>query len=100
MTTIYHLALRDEWDAAVSAGQPYRRSTVGRSLDEEGFIHCSFADQVEDTASRYYAGRDDVVLLTIDPDQLEAEVVVEGGFPHIYGPLPHHAVISVEVYQP
>jgi uncharacterized protein (DUF952 family) len=97
---IYHLALRDEWAAAVAAGGPYQRSTVGRSLEEEGFIHCSFAEQVDDTAARYYAGRDDVVLLTIDPKHLDAEVIVEDGFPHIYGPLPHDAVVSVQAWPP
>jgi uncharacterized protein (DUF952 family) len=71
---------------------------VDRSLEEEGFIHCSFADQVADTARRFYAGRDDVLLLTIDPDSVPSEVKVEGGFPHIYGPLPRDAVIRVAPY--
>lgn len=95
MATIHHLALRAEWDDAVAAGGPYRRSTIGRSLDEEGFIHCSFAEQVDQTAALYYAGRDDVLLLTIETDRLAAEVRVEGGFPHIYGELPLDAVVEV-----
>ncbi len=94
-THIFHLAVRDEWEASVEADQPYRRSTIDRSLDEEGFIHCSVAEQVEQTAATYYAGRDDVLLLTIDIDALDAEVKVEGGFPHIYGELPLAAVVDV-----
>ena len=92
---IFHLALVDEWRAAERAGE-YRRSTVEKSLDEEGFIHCSFATQVQATADRYYRGHRDVVLLTIDPSRLQAEVRVENLFPHIYGPLPVDAVIRVD----
>lgn len=94
--TLYHLALQDEWLAAVDAGGPYRRSTLGRSLDDEGFIHCSYADQVASTAAGFYAGRDDVLVLTVDPSRLEVEVRVEGGFPHVYGPIPLDAVVEVQ----
>jgi uncharacterized protein (DUF952 family) len=96
---IFHLAVRDEWGAALRSGEPYRRSTLGKSLDSEGFIHCSFASQVRMIADLLFRGRDDVVLLTIDPTRLDAEVRIEnldGGaaaFPHIYGPLPVDAVI-------
>lgn len=93
---IYHLALREPWEAAVARHEPYRRSTVDASLDEEGFIHCSFHDQVQAVADRFYGGRTDVVLLTIDPSRLGVEVKVENGYPHIYGPLPIEAVVSVE----
>ena len=99
---IYHLALRDEWQAAVEGNEPYRRSTLGRSLDDEGFIHCSFADQVTMIADLIYRGRPDVLLLVIDPSRLQAEVRVEnlegGGqlFPHIYGALPVEAVLRAD----
>ena len=97
---IYHLALRDEWLRAVDAGEDYRGSTLGRSLDDVGFIHCSFADQVQQIADLVYAGRRDVVLLVIDPSTLPFEIRVEnldGGdrpFPHIYGPLPTAVVVE------
>ena len=92
---IYHLALTEHWNASTL---DYRKSTVDKSLEEEGFIHCSYADQVADTARKYYAGRDDVLLLTIDPSAVPSEIKVEGGFPHIYGPLPRDAVIRVTPY--
>jgi glutathione S-transferase len=91
---IYHLALRGEWDSCVTRGH-YDRSTLGQSLDEVGFIHCSFAHQVQGTADRFYAGREDVVLLMIDPSRLSADVRIESLFPHIYGPLPMDAVTTV-----
>jgi uncharacterized protein (DUF952 family) len=93
---VYHLALRHAWEAAVGDGQPYRRSTIDRSLDDEGFIHCSYLDQVQGVADRFYRGRTDVVLLVIDPSKVQAEIRTENLFPHIYGPLPIDAVVRAE----
>jgi glutathione S-transferase len=96
---LYHLALAEDWAAAAPSGS-YRVSTLGRSLDEVGFIHCSFAHQVQQTFDRFYRGRDDVVLLEIDPSRLGVPVVVEAldgdeAFPHLYGPLDVDAVVRV-----
>lgn len=93
---IYHLALRHAWEVASEEREPYRRSTIDRSLDDEGFIHCSYRDQVQGVADRFYGGRTDVLLLTIDTSKVEAEVRAENGFPHIYGPVPIEAVVRVE----
>jgi hypothetical protein len=38
---IYHLATREEWDEACEQGGSYRRSTLDKSVHEEGFVHCS-----------------------------------------------------------
>ena len=95
-TPIYHLAIRQAWEAAGDEGGPYRRSTIDRSLDEEGFIHCSYRDQVQGVADRFYRGRADVLLLTVDPSKVQAEIKTENLFPHIYGPLPIEAVVQVE----
>ena len=98
---LYHLALAGEWAAAVDAGDAYRSSTVGHTLDDVGFIHCSFAHQVQQTADAYYRGRTDVVVLTIDASSVDATIRVDPaesgeGFPHVYGPLNLDAVIHVE----
>jgi uncharacterized protein (DUF952 family) len=93
---IYHLALRHAWEAANGDKEPYRRSTIDRSLEEEGFIHCSYVDQVQGVADRFYRGRTDVLLLTIDPSKVEVEIRTENTFPHIYGPIPLDAVVRVE----
>ncbi len=90
---LYHLALAGHWDPEAA---DYTRSTIDRTLEEEGFIHCSTEAQLRQTADRYYAGRSDVVLLTVDPELVGTEIRVEGGFPHIYGPLPTAAVVSAE----
>ena len=93
---IYHLARRAPWDRAVADGTPYTRSTVDTSLEEEGFIHCSFRNQVQGVADRFYRGLAEIVLLTIDVSKLPAEVRTENGYPHIYGPLPVDAVVAVD----
>ncbi|HMQ25191.1 MAG TPA: DUF952 domain-containing protein [Acidimicrobiales bacterium] len=66
---IFHVTRASDWEAAVASGE-YRRSTVDRTLEEEGFIHCSTAAQVPGTLARFYRGLDGLVQLTIDPDRL------------------------------
>lgn len=75
----------------------------------EGFVHLSHPDQVALPANRLLAGRDDLLLLVVDPARLAAEVRWEPGvpgdpasmrFPHLYGPLPTAAVTSVVPYRP
>ncbi len=67
----------------------------------QGFIHCSFAEQVDRILEEHYRDVDDVLVLTIDTELLDAEVKVEDlhnsgeAFPHIYGPIPINAVTSV-----
>jgi uncharacterized protein (DUF952 family) len=98
---IYHLALEQEWREAVERSRAYGRSTLGKSQAEVGFIHCSFADQVETVARLMYRDRGDVVLLVIESSRVDAEIRIEslddGGveFPHIYGELPIAAVVGV-----
>jgi uncharacterized protein (DUF952 family)/heme-degrading monooxygenase HmoA len=106
---VFHVALPDDWDTAQRTGE-YTMSTRGRSLAEEGFIHCSFADQVEAIANRYYADLDELVLLTVDPSllggELGSELVVEDPFPgapqrfpHVYKPIPVAAVVDTTTWR-
>lgn len=105
MEILFHIARRRDWEAARRAGA-YRISTLDRALEQEGFIHLSFARQVRGVADRFYAGLDDeLVLLTIDPAKLTAAVVTEPGagtdeqFPHLYGELPVAAVRRATAYR-
>jgi uncharacterized protein (DUF952 family) len=96
---IYHLAVAEDWGRDEDAA--YATSTLGVTLEEHGFIHCSFPDQVQQIADVVYRGREDVLLLRIDPASLTSPVRVENldrgdnSFPHIYGPLNRDAVTSV-----
>jgi uncharacterized protein (DUF952 family) len=97
---LFHIAEASDWAAAHAVGA-YSVSTRGRSLDEEGFIHCSSSrEQAAGVLERYYADLAGVpgalLLLVIDEARVGAEVRVEGGFPHLYGPLPVDAVVAVE----
>jgi uncharacterized protein (DUF952 family) len=101
---IFHVALLADWEAAQRAGE-YRISTRGRSLEEEGFLHASYAHQWPGVRDAFYADVDQpLVLLEIDPDLVGAPVVVEAPpgaepgaeeFPHVYGPLRVGAVVAV-----
>ncbi len=104
-TELFHIGLAEDWADAEVTGE-YTVSTRGRTLAEEGFIHCSFAEQVDATASRFYADVDDAVVLRIDPARLPSPVVVEDlfgtgeEFPHVYGPIPVGAVVEVRPLRP
>ncbi|GAA2442806.1 DUF952 domain-containing protein [Actinomadura vinacea] len=100
--TLLHIAERRHWESARATGVSYTMSTLGRTLDEEGFIHCSSdLAQLEGVLSRFYEGidRTTLVLLVIDTAQLQAPVRYEPAgdelFPHVYGPIPLPAVIDV-----
>jgi uncharacterized protein (DUF952 family) len=101
---LVHLCSAAEW-AAASRSSEYRPA----SLAEHGFVHLSALDQVHLPANRLYAGRTDLVLLYLNPELLGAPVAWEPGvqtdpacmrFPHLYGPLPTAAVMSVTLYLP
>jgi len=101
---IYHIATRADWERARADGE-YTRSTVDKTLVEEGFIHASQASQVARTANKFY--RDvpgGLVLLVIDPGLLRAELRYEEvpgaelPFPHIYGPLNADAVVEARPF--
>ncbi len=98
---LLHITTEDAWKAAAARGR-----YEAQSLIDEGFIHCSTVQQVTATANRFYAGREDLVLLSIDPDRLSAEVVFEntmGGeelFPHVYGPIELAAVVDAREWRP
>jgi uncharacterized protein (DUF952 family) len=102
---IFHLALAADWAEALRNGE-YRVSTLGRTLDDEGFIHASGTlEQVRGVAEGFYSNvAEPLVLLTIDEDRVDAPVRLEvpadssEAFPHVYGPLPIHAVVAVEPY--
>jgi glutathione S-transferase len=105
MEAIFHIARQREWEQAILDGE-YRRSTRDRSLDDEGFIHCSTREQVAPTAERFYADETQpLVLLTIDPHRIPADVVEEDlhgsgeRYPHVYGPIPITAVVRVERFE-
>lgn len=96
MPIIYHVTTQKAWEKALQ-----KKQYVAASLADEGFIHCSQAAQVPGVLQRYYAGKTNLVLLTIQTDLLESPFVFEWSpstadtYPHIYGPINTNAVITV-----
>jgi uncharacterized protein (DUF952 family) len=96
MTIIYKISPRQDWLNATEAGV-----FTGAPVDiADGFIHFSAAHQVRETVARHFTGMRGLILAAIDADALGPRLVWEasrGGdlFPHLYGPLPMHAVTSV-----
>ncbi|MGQ0434871.1 MAG: DUF952 domain-containing protein [Microthrixaceae bacterium] len=98
---IYHVTRERDWDSARPTGA-YRLSTREATLAEVGFIHGSFAHQVRRIGTAVFGDTSEpLVVLVVDPERLDARVVVENleggeeGFPHIYGPIPTGAVVDV-----
>jgi uncharacterized protein (DUF952 family) len=97
MATIYHITTQAEWEAATRLG-----FYEAASLKEEGFIHCSQADQVPGVLDRYFKGKTNLVKLVIDTDKLTSRLIYEWSpsiaatFPHIYGPINTSAVVALE----
>lgn len=95
---IFHLTTVSEFQHGLITGA-YRPASLGA----EGFIHLLDADQVVDVANRTFAGRTDLVIVSVDADRLEAELRyegVEGGeqYPHLYGPLNLDAIVGLEPF--
>jgi uncharacterized protein (DUF952 family) len=101
---LLHLCGQRDWEVAKAAGE-----LCPESLTHAGFIHLSTREQVHLPANRLFAGRTDLVLLHIDPQELDAPVRWEPGvptdpeamrFPHLYGRLQVAAVRDVTPYLP
>ena len=91
---LYHLATGDEWLRYQEAGV-----IAPASLEGEGFIHCSWGDQVAGTVDKHFAGVTDLLALVVDAAALPADALVEEDsygsgqrFPHIYQPIPVSAI--------
>ncbi len=97
---IFHIATAADWERARRSGS-YTTSTVGRTLEDEGFLHAAHRHQVSGVFARYYreVGQP-LVLLTIDTDRLgvpwREDEVGDETFPHVYGPLSPRAVVGVQ----
>jgi uncharacterized protein (DUF952 family) len=94
MDLIYKIADASLWQAAEEKGR-----FEGAPVDlADGFIHFSMRDQVEETAAKWFAGQNDLMLIGVDPNKLGEALRTEpsrGGalFPHLYAPLPLDAVV-------
>jgi len=92
---IYHIVEREVWENLET------ELYSPRGLEREGFIHCSFAEQLAGVIERYYSKGEELAVLEIDPQFLMSRVVNESStneeiYPHIYGQVNLAAVVAVE----
>ena len=85
MSLIYKILSRDEWATAEAKGR-FEGSPVDLA---DGYIHFSTAAQAAETLAKHFAGRDDLMLATVETDTLGSALKWEpsrGGalFPHLY----------------
>ena len=95
---IFHICSREDWEAAQQTSE-YK----AESLESEGFIHCSKAEQIAGVANAFYKGMDGLVMLHIALEKLQVEICweeTEGEvYPHIYGPVNLEGVVEVEDFE-
>jgi uncharacterized protein (DUF952 family) len=94
---IYHICTEAEWQNCLSL-EIYFPSRY----ENDNFIHCSTAKQIEKIANTHYKNESKIYLLIID-DRLEKTHIkyenLDGGkelFPHIYRELPKSSISSVQ----
>ncbi len=93
--SVYHIATQTDWETYQKNG-----FIAPDSLHSEGFIHCSTAEQLETTLSRFFSSFDSVILLEVNQEALGKDLIFEdsyghGFFPHVYRPIQLHEIISV-----
>ena len=93
---IYHIVTPEIWENFKTEDLYY-----AESLETEGFIHCSFAEQLDGVLRRYYANEEKILILTIEPEKLTSKLVGEPStnneiYPHIYGKINRDAIIDIK----
>jgi len=93
---IYHIVLPETWEK-FDGEHEYE----AESLASEGFIHCSYRNQLDEVLKRYYKDAKKVLILHINPHLLKSDLVAEPStnreiYPHIYGKINKSAVVGVE----
>lgn len=93
---VYKVCDARSWHEAVAVGS-YRGSADDL---RDGYIHLSLAHQLEATLCKYFAGRTDLLLVSLDEESLGSALRHEpsrGGdlFPHLYAELDPRLAVSV-----
>lgn len=101
---IYHIMPGEEWERTRAAG-----TYSPESLEEDGFIHAGYKEQILDVANILFPGEAGLVVLCIEPsrvtvpireDLVEFPEGVESLHPHFYGPLNLDSVVQVVALPP
>lgn len=93
---IYHIVLPETWEQFKD--EPFYEA---ESLASEGFIHCSYQNQLPEVLERYYKNVKRVLILHLNPHLLTADLVTEPStdreiYPHVYGKINREAIVDIE----
>lgn len=93
---IYHIVKPEVWENFKD-----KDFYEAESLKTEGFIHCSFAGQLEAVLRRYYSNAEKVLILEIETEKLVSKLIEEPStnreiYPHIYGAINREAIVGIE----
>ena len=100
---LLHIAHQADWHRALDAGT-YDVSTRGRALDDVGYIHASYPEQVQDVARYVFADDPEPLRILVLDEALVTgagvRVELEDGrdgelYPHIYGAIDRSWVVDV-----
>ena len=108
---LLHVTTKDEWERGRETGH-----LRPASLDDVGFVHLCTPAQAVGVLDAFFRGREDLLLLVVDPARLGAELRWEDPappdpdrepeahagqlFPHLYGPLEVEAVREARPIHP
>ena len=96
MAKIFHIMDKTQWQQVKN-----KEYYVPESLNIDGFIHCSKADQVLEVANRLFKGKSNLVILKIREADIQNTLKYETPletpqlslkYPHVYGPLNTNAI--------
>jgi uncharacterized protein (DUF952 family) len=93
---LLHICTEREWKNCENLS-----GYVPEQFTRENFVHCCQPDQLTGVLDRYFKGKTDLWMLTIDKNLLTSPVKFEIGpngdtFPHVYGPINKNAIIKTE----
>ena len=90
----YKIVKRELWESQLKSSSKF----IGTPLDlKDGYIHLSAKEQVRETASKWFKGEMDLIMICIDLTRVDGEVKWEPSrnnqlFPHVYGTLSTNCV--------
>lgn len=94
---IYHITTIGNWNK-------FKKKDYfsAESLKTDGFIHCSYKNQIIKVAEYLFSGQQDLIILRIDELKLAVDLISEDlyelneKYPHIYGKVNLNSILNTE----
>lgn len=93
---VYHVVNSSDWES-----QTHSTTYFSPTFSTEGFIHLCTETQVAGVLERYFAGKNNLLLLSLEVESIKAHLKMEPGptgdyFPHLYAGIPQNAIQAVK----